>query len=78
MAKGDEEAHVYLLHICFTFAYIELDYISFPRNPDGDTKPWCYVYKRAQITWEFCSLPTCLSGTNTQTDSHSSSLTVCV
>lgn len=34
---------------------------NYCRNPDGDTKPWCYVYKRAQITWEFCSLPTCLS-----------------
>ncbi|TRY96768.1 hypothetical protein DNTS_014492 [Danionella cerebrum] len=30
------------------------------RNPDGDTKPWCYVYKKAQISWEFCSVPTCL------------------
>ncbi|XP_051950947.1 tissue-type plasminogen activator-like isoform X2 [Xyrauchen texanus] len=34
---------------------------NYCRNPDGDTKPWCYVYKSAQMTWEFCSLPTCVT-----------------
>uniref|UniRef100_A0A671MTF6 Plasminogen activator n=1 Tax=Sinocyclocheilus anshuiensis TaxID=1608454 RepID=A0A671MTF6_9TELE len=33
---------------------------NYCRNPDGDTKPWCYVYKKAQISWEFCFLPTCI------------------
>lgn len=32
---------------------------NYCRNPDGDTKPWCYVYRRSQITWEFCSVPNC-------------------
>ncbi|XP_067272345.1 tissue-type plasminogen activator-like isoform X2 [Pseudorasbora parva] len=31
------------------------------RNPDGDTKPWCYVYKKAQLSLEFCSVPTCIT-----------------
>ncbi|XP_051524472.1 tissue-type plasminogen activator-like [Myxocyprinus asiaticus] len=34
---------------------------NYCRNPDGDTKPWCFVNKRAQVTWEFCSLPTCVT-----------------
>ncbi|KAK9971139.1 hypothetical protein ABG768_027030 [Culter alburnus] len=33
---------------------------NYCRNPDGDTKPWCYVYKKAQVSWEFCSVPTCI------------------
>uniref|UniRef100_A0A672QTZ4 Plasminogen activator, tissue type n=1 Tax=Sinocyclocheilus grahami TaxID=75366 RepID=A0A672QTZ4_SINGR len=33
---------------------------NYCRNPDGDTKPWCYVYKKAQFSWEFCFLPTCI------------------
>ncbi|KAJ8005740.1 hypothetical protein DPEC_G00121040 [Dallia pectoralis] len=32
---------------------------NFCRNPDNDTKPWCYVYKRTQIGWDFCNLPSC-------------------
>ncbi|KAL0979265.1 hypothetical protein UPYG_G00182950 [Umbra pygmaea] len=32
---------------------------NFCRNPDNDSKPWCYVYKRTQIAWEFCKLPSC-------------------
>uniref|UniRef100_A0A9J8C8U6 Plasminogen activator n=1 Tax=Cyprinus carpio carpio TaxID=630221 RepID=A0A9J8C8U6_CYPCA len=34
---------------------------NYCRNPDGDAKPWCYVYKKAQLSWEFCSLPTCVT-----------------
>ncbi|KTF82316.1 hypothetical protein cypCar_00020839, partial [Cyprinus carpio] len=33
---------------------------NYCRNPDGDAKPWCYVYKNAQLSWELCSLPTCV------------------
>uniref|UniRef100_A0AAY4CDF7 T-plasminogen activator n=1 Tax=Denticeps clupeoides TaxID=299321 RepID=A0AAY4CDF7_9TELE len=36
---------------------------NYCRNPDGDSKPWCYVYKGTQIVWEFCTLPTCAAGT---------------
>ncbi|XP_035641829.1 tissue-type plasminogen activator-like isoform X1 [Oncorhynchus keta] len=32
---------------------------NFCRNPDNDTKPWCYVYKGNQIVWEFCTLSSC-------------------
>ncbi|CAB1319957.1 unnamed protein product [Coregonus sp. 'balchen'] len=32
---------------------------NFCRNPDNDTKPWCYVYKGTQIAWEFCTLSSC-------------------
>ncbi|XP_030636357.1 tissue-type plasminogen activator [Chanos chanos] len=37
---------------------------NYCRNPDGDAKPWCYVYKRTQIAWEFCSLPSCPTVSN--------------
>ncbi|XP_039906773.1 tissue-type plasminogen activator isoform X1 [Simochromis diagramma] len=32
---------------------------NFCRNPDGDSSPWCYIYKGTQIEWDFCSLPRC-------------------
>ncbi|XP_026877978.2 tissue-type plasminogen activator [Electrophorus electricus] len=32
---------------------------NYCRNPDGDSKPWCYVYKKSEIAWEFCSVPSC-------------------
>ncbi|XP_062854794.1 tissue-type plasminogen activator, partial [Trichomycterus rosablanca] len=32
---------------------------NYCRNPDGDSRPWCYVYKRSQLAWEFCSMPNC-------------------
>ncbi|XP_076859522.1 tissue-type plasminogen activator isoform X2 [Brachyhypopomus gauderio] len=32
---------------------------NYCRNPDGDSKPWCYIYKKSQIAWEFCSVPNC-------------------
>ncbi|KAM9431912.1 tissue-type plasminogen activator-like [Clarias gariepinus] len=32
---------------------------NYCRNPDGDSRPWCYVYKKSQIVWEFCSMPNC-------------------
>ncbi|XP_076126390.1 tissue-type plasminogen activator [Alosa pseudoharengus] len=37
---------------------------NYCRNPDGDSKPWCYVYKGTQIAWEFCTLPTCATEPN--------------
>ncbi|XP_059823701.1 tissue-type plasminogen activator [Hypanus sabinus] len=33
---------------------------NFCRNPDNDTVPWCHVYNGHIITWEKCSVPTCL------------------
>ncbi|XP_017323516.2 tissue-type plasminogen activator isoform X7 [Ictalurus punctatus] len=32
---------------------------NYCRNPDGDSRPWCYVFKKSQIVWEFCSMPNC-------------------
>ncbi|XP_019120008.1 tissue-type plasminogen activator isoform X4 [Larimichthys crocea] len=37
---------------------------NFCRNPDGDSIPWCYVYRGTQIEWEFCSLPKCPNDKN--------------
>ncbi|XP_072255905.1 tissue-type plasminogen activator [Pyxicephalus adspersus] len=36
---------------------------NFCRNPDGDTSPWCYVFKGGRYTWEHCSVPTCKEAT---------------
>ena len=30
----------------------------FCRNPDGDSRPWCYV-DNATVFWEFCDIPPC-------------------
>ncbi|XP_069037057.1 tissue-type plasminogen activator isoform X1 [Lepisosteus oculatus] len=35
---------------------------NYCRNPDNDTKPWCHVYRGVQLTWEYCSLPSCPTG----------------
>ncbi|XP_049342197.1 tissue-type plasminogen activator isoform X1 [Astyanax mexicanus] len=32
---------------------------NYCRNPDGDAKPWCYVYGTSSIKWEFCSVKNC-------------------
>ncbi|XP_006002908.1 tissue-type plasminogen activator [Latimeria chalumnae] len=32
---------------------------NYCRNPDNDSAPWCHVYNRAQITWQFCDIPAC-------------------
>lgn len=34
----------------------------FFRNPDRDSKPWCYVFKAGKYTSEFCSTPACPKG----------------
>uniref|UniRef100_A0A8C6CZY4 Plasminogen activator n=1 Tax=Moschus moschiferus TaxID=68415 RepID=A0A8C6CZY4_MOSMO len=31
------------------------------RNPDGDTQPWCHVWKDRQPTWEYCDVPQCVT-----------------
>src|SRR4029434_1810096 len=48
------------------------------RNPDADSRPWCYVYKGTQIAWEFCTLPTCATGrTHTHTHTHTHTRSCC-
>nr|XP_020015065.1 tissue-type plasminogen activator [Castor canadensis] len=37
---------------------------NYCRNPDRDSKPWCYVFKAGMYTSEFCSTPACSKGTN--------------
>ncbi|KAM4677684.1 tissue-type plasminogen activator [Discoglossus pictus] len=32
---------------------------NYCRNPDGDSKPWCYVFKDGRYSWEYCSVPAC-------------------
>lgn len=33
---------------------------AFCRNPDGDKKPWCYTVTDSAISWEYCSVPSCV------------------
>ncbi|XP_004483245.1 tissue-type plasminogen activator [Dasypus novemcinctus] len=37
---------------------------NYCRNPDGDLKPWCYVFKMGKYTAEFCTTPACSRGKN--------------
>ncbi|XP_012667679.2 tissue-type plasminogen activator [Otolemur garnettii] len=37
---------------------------NYCRNPDRDSKPWCYVFKAGKYTSEFCSTPACSKGQN--------------
>ncbi|XP_039767949.1 tissue-type plasminogen activator isoform X2 [Ornithorhynchus anatinus] len=32
---------------------------NYCRNPDKDSRPWCYVFRKGEYTWEFCSTPLC-------------------
>uniref|UniRef100_A0A8C9A5K7 Plasminogen activator n=1 Tax=Prolemur simus TaxID=1328070 RepID=A0A8C9A5K7_PROSS len=32
---------------------------NYCRNPDQDSKPWCYVFKAGKYSSEFCSTPAC-------------------
>ncbi|XP_004682333.2 PREDICTED: tissue-type plasminogen activator [Condylura cristata] len=32
---------------------------NYCRNPDQDSKPWCYVFKAGKYSPEFCSTPAC-------------------
>uniref|UniRef100_A0A8C6U3P5 trypsin n=1 Tax=Neogobius melanostomus TaxID=47308 RepID=A0A8C6U3P5_9GOBI len=33
---------------------------AYCRNPDGDRMPWCYTLSDGAISWEYCSIPSCL------------------
>uniref|UniRef100_A0A2K5EP10 Plasminogen activator n=1 Tax=Aotus nancymaae TaxID=37293 RepID=A0A2K5EP10_AOTNA len=37
---------------------------NYCRNPDRDSKPWCYVFKAGRYSSEFCSIPPCSKGEN--------------
>ncbi|XP_066449505.1 tissue-type plasminogen activator [Eleutherodactylus coqui] len=36
---------------------------NYCRNPDGDKKPWCYIFKNGKYIWDYCSVPTCKANT---------------
>lgn len=36
------------------------------RNPDNDTRPWCFVRRGGRQSWEYCSLPRCRAPTSTK------------
>lgn len=32
---------------------------AFCRNPDNDTRPWCFVWRGDQLSWQYCRLARC-------------------
>ncbi|XP_015344020.1 coagulation factor XII [Marmota marmota marmota] len=36
-----------------------LGHHTFCRNPDNDTRPWCFVWKGDRLSWEYCDLAQC-------------------
>ncbi|XP_013924331.1 PREDICTED: tissue-type plasminogen activator [Thamnophis sirtalis] len=32
---------------------------NYCRNPDNDTRPWCYIFKNRVTRWEHCEVPAC-------------------
>ncbi|XP_030744663.1 coagulation factor XII [Echinops telfairi] len=32
---------------------------AFCRNPENDTRPWCFTFKGDQLSWEYCHLAQC-------------------
>ncbi|XP_012814580.1 tissue-type plasminogen activator isoform X1 [Xenopus tropicalis] len=32
---------------------------NYCRNPDGDSKPWCHIFKDGRYKWEYCTLKPC-------------------
>uniref|UniRef100_A0A8C6RSW3 Coagulation factor XII n=1 Tax=Nannospalax galili TaxID=1026970 RepID=A0A8C6RSW3_NANGA len=40
-----------------------LGHHAFCRNPDNDTRPWCYVWNGDRLSWEYCDLEQCQATT---------------
>ncbi|XP_020018287.2 coagulation factor XII [Castor canadensis] len=36
-----------------------LGHHTFCRNPDNDTRPWCFVWSGDRLNWEYCDLAQC-------------------
>ncbi|XP_064452569.1 coagulation factor XII [Mirounga angustirostris] len=36
---------------------------AFCRNPDNDTRPWCFVWSGDRLSWEYCRLAQCQTPT---------------
>lgn len=43
-----------------------LGHHAFCRNPDNDTRPWCFVWSGNRLSWEYCLLPQCPAAPQTQ------------
>ena len=39
------------------------------RNPDGDSRPWCFVNKKGKLRWDHCDVRSC-SGSGTPPTPH--------
>ncbi|XP_057602991.1 coagulation factor XII isoform X2 [Hippopotamus amphibius kiboko] len=35
---------------------------AFCRNPDNDTRPWCFVWRGDRLSWNYCRLARCQAG----------------
>ncbi|ELK03158.1 Coagulation factor XII [Pteropus alecto] len=40
-----------------------LGHHAFCRNPDNDTRPWCFVWSGDRLSWEYCLLSPCQAPT---------------
>ncbi|CAH6797803.1 coagulation factor XII [Phodopus roborovskii] len=40
-----------------------LGHHAFCRNPDNDTRPWCYVWSGDRLSWDYCDLEQCQTPT---------------
>ncbi|XP_061448358.1 tissue-type plasminogen activator [Rhineura floridana] len=38
---------------------------NYCRNPDSDSKPWCFVFRASLYTWEYCNVPPCSNKNDT-------------
>ncbi|XP_048190051.1 coagulation factor XII [Perognathus longimembris pacificus] len=38
-----------------------LGHHAFCRNPDNDTRPWCFIWSGDRLSWEYCDLAPCPS-----------------
>ncbi|KAM5299469.1 coagulation factor XII [Ctenodactylus gundi] len=36
-----------------------LGHHAFCRNPDNDTRPWCFIWSGNRLSWEYCDLEQC-------------------
>ncbi|XP_043925383.1 coagulation factor XII isoform X2 [Protopterus annectens] len=39
---------------------------SYCRNPDNDTKPWCYTLKDNIVSWDYCAVSNCIPSVTLQ------------
>ncbi|XP_028627994.1 coagulation factor XII isoform X2 [Grammomys surdaster] len=41
-----------------------LGHHAFCRNPDNDTRPWCYIWSGDRLSWDYCDLEQCQTPTH--------------